>query len=223
MPTITPFIAVLTCSSLILGLGLPHNYCDEEANEENWDSADQDEWIAGACVQLLGSWRRHRICILGRDNLNEARVKLTPPAIASEYKRHEYSFYMFAPVDEEQREAKSAVVKEYMDALWKLSSEALSKDVRSLVSVSLLARDHRGSASTTLTSACPCVFSVHAGARLCRKARHEQCRARQHLPAAFTQLVASAGCRLLITSIASRSLGRCNFRCPRRILECQQM
>ena len=105
MPTITPFIAVLTCSSLILGLGLPHNYCDEEANEENWDSADQDEWIAGACVQLLGSWRRHRICILGRDNLNEARVKLTPPAIASEYKRHEYSFYMFAPIDEEQQVA----------------------------------------------------------------------------------------------------------------------
>ena len=173
--------------------------------------------------QLLGSWRRHRVSILGQDDQDEARVKLTPPAIASEYKRHEYSFYMFAPVDEEQREAKSAVVKEYMDALWKLSSEALSKDVRSLVSVSLLARDHRGSASTTLTSACPCVFSVHAGARLCRKARHEQCRARQHLPAAFTQLVASAGCRLLITSIASRSLGRCNFRCPRRILECQQM
>jgi hypothetical protein len=48
---------------------------------------------------------------------------------------------MFASVDEEQKEAKLKVAQEHLDALEKLSSQATSNDVRSLVSVSTIARD----------------------------------------------------------------------------------
>ena len=129
------------CFIVKQGLGSSHTFCDEEADEEDWGSADQDDWITGACLQLLGSWRRHRVSILGQDDQNEARVKLTPPATVSEYKWHEYVFYMFASVDEEQKEAKLQVAQEHLDALEKLSSQATSNDVRSLVSVGTIARD----------------------------------------------------------------------------------
>ena len=45
---------------------------------------------------------------------------------------------MFAAVDEEQQNAKSAVIQQHLDALRKLSFEATSNDVRDLVAVSEL-------------------------------------------------------------------------------------
>ena len=39
--------------SRVQGLKLPHDYCEGEADTDEWDAADARDWCSGACVQLL--------------------------------------------------------------------------------------------------------------------------------------------------------------------------
>lgn len=141
----------LTQSLLLQGLGISHTYCEEEADEDEWVAADREDWIAGACLQLLGSWRRYQVFILGQDDFKEARVKLPLPATTREYKGHEYSLYIIPPVDEEQRKVRAGTVQGILDALSRLHST--SNDVQKLVAVSPPALIHHALDPTTLTGA----------------------------------------------------------------------